>query len=287
MGSAPRAMPATSPHSPHSLPERADQAVAPVAAAAPRGAAAYCAHLQRTAGNRATGRILQRVLQVRPPGRGEASAFDRRQELIDRLNRMAPGMEYFLAADDRTIGYVVIDEAFLTPFDRRMRDFIDQAAVIPMRLINRTGFVAGEPLRMDSLELGYVDLDDLLSLDGPRDADDPDPFPDRAARACGTTSGGSGCRCPSSLACTVEGLRGRRRSTSATWIGRPVRSTHAQPGAARPGRSRYELVCDRLPQPDGALLGLRGLQQPTVARRAGPARCSSRCPTGDGSRSTS
>jgi hypothetical protein len=124
---------------------------------------ATIARLQRCAGNRATGRFLQRVLQVRPPGRGEASAYDRRQELIDRLNGMAPGMEYFLRDDERTIGYVVIDEAFLTPFDHRMRELIDQAKVLPMRLITRHGFVGGSPLRMDSLQEGYVDLDDLLS----------------------------------------------------------------------------------------------------------------------------
>ena len=60
-------------------------------------------------------------------------------------------------------GYVVIDEAFLTPFDHRLREFIDQDPVIPMRLINREGYVAGSPLRGDSLQEAYVDLDDMLT----------------------------------------------------------------------------------------------------------------------------
>jgi hypothetical protein len=139
-------------------PARAETARAPVALPQP-----MLARLQQHAGNRATGRILQRVLEVRPPGRREASAYDRRQELIDRLNQMAPGMEYFLRDDERTIDYVVIDEAVLTPFDHRMREFIDQVKVLPMRLITREGYVGGSPLRMDSLQEAYVDLDDLLS----------------------------------------------------------------------------------------------------------------------------
>jgi hypothetical protein len=121
------------------------------------------ARLQR-GGNRATARTLQRVLQVRPPGRGEASAYGRRQELIDRLNRMSPAMEYFLRDDERTMGFAVIDEEFLTPFDRRMREFMSpDTQLIPMRLITREGYVGGAPLRMDSLQEGYVDLDDLLA----------------------------------------------------------------------------------------------------------------------------
>ena len=142
-------------------PEGAEPARVPGFAPVP--SRALIARVQRLAGNRATGRVLQRVLEVRPPGRGEASAYDRRQELIDRFNRMSPAMEYFLRADERTIGYVVIDEAFLTPFDRRLREFIDQDPVIPMRLINREGYVGGSPLRGDSLQEGYVDLDDMLT----------------------------------------------------------------------------------------------------------------------------
>lgn len=106
---------------------------------------------------------VQREVQVRPPGRGEASAFDRREELIDRMNGLSTGLEYWL--DDRVLRYNVLDEAALTPFDRRMRGFIDRAEVVPMRLITGAGYVDGGPLLMDSLQLGYVDLDDLMASD--------------------------------------------------------------------------------------------------------------------------
>ena len=51
---------------------------------------------------------IQRAVEVRPPGRGEASAFDRRQELIDRLNTLSAAIQYRL--DGRRILYEVIDE---------------------------------------------------------------------------------------------------------------------------------------------------------------------------------
>jgi hypothetical protein len=101
------------------------------------------------------------TLEVRPPGPGERSAFDRRQELIDRLNAVSTGIRYRL--EDRTIRYELLDEAALTHFDREMRRFADAAEVIPMRLINRTGLIAGEPLAFDSFIEAYVDLDDLLA----------------------------------------------------------------------------------------------------------------------------
>ena len=123
--------------------------------------------LQRSAGNRATARLLQRELQVRPPGPGEATAYDRRQELLDRLERPVRRSTSTTldepAARRAILRYTIVDNAALTNFDRRMIDFIDLVPVIPMRLINRTGYVGGEPLRMDSLQEAYVDIDDLLS----------------------------------------------------------------------------------------------------------------------------
>ncbi len=111
--------------------------------------------------------VIQRVVEVRPPGRGEASAFDRRQELIDRLNTLSAAIQYRL--DGRRIAYNVIDEAALTHFDRKMQGFIDRAEVIPMRLITSAGrLVAGGasfPVIADSFVTGYVDLDDLLATD--------------------------------------------------------------------------------------------------------------------------
>jgi hypothetical protein len=99
----------------------------------------------RTAGNRATRALVQRRIELRPPGRGEASAFDRRQELVDRLNAVSGGLSFRL--EDRVLVYDVVDEDALTDFDRRMRDFIDRDALVPLRLINRHA---------------YVDIDDLL-----------------------------------------------------------------------------------------------------------------------------
>ena len=51
----------------------------------------------------------------------------------------------------------------LTNFDRQMRGFIDRAEVVPMRLITRSGLVAGSAVLIDFFDAGYVDLDDLLA----------------------------------------------------------------------------------------------------------------------------
>ena len=129
-------------------------------------AARHVLALQRSAGNRATTRLLQRELQFRPPGPGEATAYDRRQELLDRLNAQSPAIQYHLdepSARRAILRYTIVDDPALTNFDRQMVRFIDLTPVIPMRLINRTGYVGGEPLRMDSLQEAYVDIDDLLS----------------------------------------------------------------------------------------------------------------------------
>ena len=50
-------------------------------------------------------------------------------------------------------------------FDRQLRAFIDRAEIVPMRLITGSGYVGGGPLLVDSLQLGYVDIDDLLASD--------------------------------------------------------------------------------------------------------------------------
>jgi Domain of unknown function (DUF4157) len=120
-------------------------------------------HIFQQTGAVQSSRLVQRVVEVRPPGRGEASAFERRQELIDRLNRQSPAIRYSLA--DRVLQYEVLDEAALTNFDRQMQSFIDRGEVVPMRLINRSGLVDGQPLLIDSLQLAYVDLDDMLASD--------------------------------------------------------------------------------------------------------------------------
>lgn len=110
---------------------------------------------------------VRRAVELRPPGRGEASAFDRRQELVDRLNTISTAVTYRLDADDRTLLYNVDDAAAMTEFDRKMTGFIDAGQVIPLRLITSAGRVQGGggtfvPLTADSFITGYVDLDDLL-----------------------------------------------------------------------------------------------------------------------------
>src|SRR6185503_18761514 len=79
---------------------------------------------------RAGSRSVQRLVEVRPPGRGEASAFERRQELVDRLNLQSRAIQYNL--DARRLRYAAVDEANLTNFDRQMRGFIDGASVLPL-----------------------------------------------------------------------------------------------------------------------------------------------------------
>ncbi|MBS0168327.1 MAG: DUF4157 domain-containing protein [Nitrospira sp.] len=110
---------------------------------------------------------IQRTVEVRPPGRGEASAFDRRQELVDRLNAISTGIQYRL--DGRRIVYDVVDETALTTFDCHLRGFIDRGEVVPLRLITSAGRVQDGgrfvPLLIDNFDSGYLDLDDLLSSD--------------------------------------------------------------------------------------------------------------------------
>ncbi|MGD9928925.1 MAG: hypothetical protein AB7U05_02805 [Mangrovibacterium sp.] len=107
--------------------------------------------------------IIQREVQLRPPGRGEASAFDRAGELVDRLNAISTALEYRL--DGQVLRYNVVDEAARTHFDQQLRAFIDRVEIVPMRLITGAGYVGGGPLLVDSLQLGYVDLEDLLVSD--------------------------------------------------------------------------------------------------------------------------
>lgn len=111
---------------------------------------------------------IQRIVEVRPPGRGEASAFDRRQEIVDRMTAVSGGLRFSL--DGRRIDYQVIDNDALTFFDRQMQGFIDRAEVVPMRLITGEGLVIGasgdfEPLLVDSFINAYVDVDDMLASD--------------------------------------------------------------------------------------------------------------------------
>lgn len=112
---------------------------------------------------------VRRVIELRPPGRGEATAFDRAQELVDRLNGLTTALRYRL--DGQVLRYEVLDEARLNEFDRQMRAIMDQVAVIPLRLITGAGYVQEnpgapfEPALHDTWTSGYVDLDDLMASD--------------------------------------------------------------------------------------------------------------------------
>ncbi len=121
-------------------------------------------------------RPIRRAIELRPPGPGEASAFDRAQELVDRLNTLAshgtglsPAVTYRLDTDGQTLLHQVSDEGALDEFDRRVMAFIDDPQVIPLRLITKAGRVAVPgglgPAQGDRFQEGYVDLDDLLGAD--------------------------------------------------------------------------------------------------------------------------
>lgn len=109
------------------------------------------------------GAVVQRFLELRPPGRGEASAFEQRDELIVRLNAQSAAVSYRL--DGRRIECDVVSEVDLTHFDRQMMGFIDNPPLIPMRLITGAGRVLNRPITADSFVTGYVDLDDLVAAD--------------------------------------------------------------------------------------------------------------------------
>jgi hypothetical protein len=114
--------------------------------------------------------VAQRMIELRPPGRGEASAFDRRQELVDRLNAVSDAVVYRLGDDSRTVLYDIVEGGELSTFDQQVTGFIDAGQVIPLRLITHEGRVGSaaagfEPLLEDEFVLGYVDLDDLLAGD--------------------------------------------------------------------------------------------------------------------------
>ncbi len=112
--------------------------------------------------------MVQRTVELRPPGRGEASAFERRQEMVDRLNALSSAVIYTL--NDRVLEYELVEGVYQTFFDRSMIGFIDSAAVLPLRLITGAGLVGSSAsgfstLLIDSFMSGYLDLEDLLAGD--------------------------------------------------------------------------------------------------------------------------
>ncbi len=111
---------------------------------------------------------VRRIVELRPPGRGEASAFDRRDELIDRMNDLSPAVLYSLNGNQ--IAYDVVDPSGLTPFDRQMIGFVDRPELVPLRLITSKGLVGDrasgfQTLLIDSFAAGYLDMDDMKASD--------------------------------------------------------------------------------------------------------------------------
>ncbi len=144
--------------------ESTAEPAAPAAEPGARGAGmvAWAQSLQRAAGNRAATRVLSRAVEMRAPGRGEASAFERRDEFVARINGQTPGVLYELDAGNR-LTYTVLDPAQVVNFDTKMMQFIDDTNLAPMRLITNNGLVGGQRLLIDSFDLAYVDLDDMLA----------------------------------------------------------------------------------------------------------------------------
>jgi hypothetical protein len=117
--------------------------------------------------SRGEGGLVQRTIEMRDVGRGGASGFARLPELIERINEVSRGLTFRM--DGANLVYERRDGATLSDFDQQMMEFIDQAAVIPMRLTNRHG-LEGDQLHGfhqrvegDSWGSGYVDMDDLLA----------------------------------------------------------------------------------------------------------------------------
>jgi len=125
---------------------KAEPAAAP-AAPQQRGAGmvAWAQSLQRSAGNRAATRVLSRAVEMRAPGRGEASAFERRDEFVSRINSQTPGVLYGLD-DGNLLTYELLDPSSVENFDTKMMQFIDDTNLAPMRLITNNGLVGGERL---------------------------------------------------------------------------------------------------------------------------------------------
>ncbi len=113
------------------------------------------------------GSSLQRKVEMRDVGRGEQSGFARLPELIDRLNGMSQALTYSMTGKELT--YIKKEGATPGFFDTQMMGFIDQNALVPLRLTNRHGLLGTKSagfhaqVDVDAFNSGYVDIDDLLA----------------------------------------------------------------------------------------------------------------------------
>ncbi len=111
---------------------------------------------------RGAGRAIQRTVEMRDVGAGEASGFGRRQELVARLNGVSQGLNFSLDGAN----HLVFEQRAgrtLSDFDRQMMKFIRDNRVIPLRLTNRRGRDVNVAVEGDTWASGYVDIDDLLA----------------------------------------------------------------------------------------------------------------------------
>jgi hypothetical protein len=154
----------------HVRPEH-EAPAAPRERAAPPGQAGRILSLQRSAGNRAVMSALRidRKVELRDVGRGEASGFARVPELITRLNQVSPSLIF--RQEGRELRYEQMPGLTPNSFDTQMMALIDQEAVLPMRLTNRHGLLGDrtngfhDAVDGDAFTSGYVDIDDLLAGD--------------------------------------------------------------------------------------------------------------------------
>lgn len=113
---------------------------------------------------------VQRVVEMRDVGRGEQSGFARLPELMTRINAISQGLTFSLNGSNQ-LTYTIRVGGTLSEFDRLMMGFIDQAALIPLRLTNRHGLLGSKAtgfntrVDVDAFTSGYVDIDDLLASD--------------------------------------------------------------------------------------------------------------------------
>jgi hypothetical protein len=78
---------------------------------------------------------IDRKVELRDVGRGEASGFARVPELISRLNQVSPSLIF--RQEGRELRYEQMPGLTPNSFDTQMMALIDQEAVLPMRLTNR------------------------------------------------------------------------------------------------------------------------------------------------------
>jgi hypothetical protein len=110
---------------------------------------------------------VQRRVEMRGVGRGEASGLPRLQELIARLNTISTALIFSVSGT--VLSFVENPYGTQTEFDRQMMAFIGDRRILPLRLTTRQALqgdrVAGfdTPVDVDGYNSGYVDIDDLLA----------------------------------------------------------------------------------------------------------------------------